>query len=491
MIGKPEFTGPELCALGACEVVDLLKRGEVSSRELLDAAYARIETVESAVNAMPTLCRERAYAAADQLDGGEAGHPGWLAGLPVGIKDLAEVKGVRTTFGTEGFADNLPDKSDLLVTRLEARGAVVAGKTNTPELGAGGNTFNAVFGRTLNPWDTRLNAAGSSGGAAVSLATGELWLSHGSDHGGSLRTPAAYNGVVGLRPSPGRVASQSELGFITEGQQGPMARSVEDCALFLDAMSGFAASVPSSHPAPEVPFRSAVQQATQKLRIAFAPDLGGFSQVEPVIDAHMRAALGAVERNGGTVEETCPDIAGLETAYHVLRGVMWAAIWEAFPADKRHHFKQTLVGNIEFGQSLSIGDITQANLTRSRIFDNMHGLFQDFDVLALPAVGNMPRLQSEEWVHQVNGVEYTGYMDWLRFAFLATTTGLPAISVPVGLTDEALPVAIQLVGKPRGEAGLLAAARAVEIAVGGPLGVIDPNLRIPEPGRGRWLNAVF
>ncbi len=204
----PEFTGPELCRLQAHELVALLKKGEVSSRDCLDAAFARIEAVEPTINAMPTTCPERAYAAADNLDG-DADHPGWLAGLPLGIKDLNPVAGVRTTFGTRAFADFVPDKSDPLVARIEARGGIVAGKTNTPEMGAGANTFNTVFGATLNPWDTVLNPGGSSGGAAAGLATGEVWLSHGSDHGGSLRTPAAYCGIVGMRPSPGRAASAS------------------------------------------------------------------------------------------------------------------------------------------------------------------------------------------------------------------------------------------------------------------------------------------
>ena len=244
------FSGPELCRRQAHEVVALLKSGEISPRDCLDAAFARIAEVEPAINAMPAICPERAYDAAMALMSSDSGEGPWLAGLPLAIKDLNMVCGVRTTFGTMGFSDFVPDISDLLVTRLETRGGIVVGKTNTPEMGAGGNTFNDVFGPTLNPWDTQLNAGGSSGGAAASLATGEVWLSHGSDHGGSLRTPASYCGIVGLRPSPGRVPSSGPAGFATEGVQGPMARSVRDCALFLDALSGFTPAVPVSHPRP-------------------------------------------------------------------------------------------------------------------------------------------------------------------------------------------------------------------------------------------------
>ncbi|MGB0505952.1 MAG: amidase, partial [Pikeienuella sp.] len=226
------FTGPELCALEAHEVVTLLRNKEIEPKDLLDAAFDRLETVEPAINAMPTLCKDRAYAAAKTLDQTEANHAGWLAGLPIGIKDLTPVAGVRTTFGTKGLSDFVPEENEPLVDQLENRGAIVVGKTNTPEFGAGGNTFNDVFGITRNPWDTTLNAAGSSGGAAASLATGEVWLSHGSDHGGSLRTPAAFCGVVGLRPSPGMFGGGGlQNGFMIEGAQGPMARSVRDCAL--------------------------------------------------------------------------------------------------------------------------------------------------------------------------------------------------------------------------------------------------------------------
>ena len=267
----PAFTGPELCRLQAHELVALLKKGEVSPRDCLDAAFARIEAVEPAINAMPTTCPERAYAAADALEG-DSSQPGWLAGLPLGIKDLNPVAGVRTTFGTKGFADFVPEKSDPLVARIEERGGIVAGKTNTPEMGAGANTFNAVFGATLNPWDTVLNPGGSSGGAAAGLATGEVWLSHGSDHGGSLRTPAAYCGIVGMRPSPGRAASASPAGFMTEGTQGPMARSVRDCALFLDCMAGHTPSIPISFPGPEGgSFQDAVIAATPRSGSASRP----------------------------------------------------------------------------------------------------------------------------------------------------------------------------------------------------------------------------
>ena len=474
----PVFTGPELCALEAHEVVDLLRRREISSEELLADSLARIETVEPVVNAMPTLCPDRAHAASRALSNEQADHPGWLGGLPLGIKDLDRVKGVRTTFGTLGFADHVPDFSDHFVERLEQRGGLVVGKTNTPEMGAGGNTFNAVFGATRNPWNTTLNPGGSSGGAAASLATGETWLSQGSDHGGSLRTPAAYCGVVGLRTTPGRVPTTLvagvSAGHIADGVIGPMARSVRDCALFLDSLSGFEPRFPLSLPSPETSFQDSVAKATPRVRIAFAPDLDGLCPVElPIRDA-LVSALDRVEAEGGTVMEDCPDLSGLEDTYRKLRALGFVASFSRLPEDVRRHFKPALRDNWAFARNLTIEDFAGANIDRTRLFLGMQGFLENFDVLACPTVGCMPRNSDIEWIGDIEGEAFGDYLGWMKFAFLATTTGLPAASVPVAVSPDGLPIGIQLVGPPRGEATVLAVARAVEMAVGGPIGPIDP-----------------
>ncbi len=479
MTSLPEipFTGPQLSSLSACSAVELLKKGEVSPTELLDAAYRRIGEVEPAVNAMPTLCRKRAEAAAKALDNSERDHPGWLGGLPIAIKDLALVAGVRTTMGTLGLADNIPDSSDPLVERLEKRGGVIVGKTNTPEFGAGANTFNAVFGMTRNPWDTSVNAGGSSGGAAVSLATGEVWLSHGSDLAGSLRTPAAYCGVVGFRPSPGIAGGgPAGLRFHTEGVQGPMARSVRDCALFLDAMAGFNPASPISFPPPSKSYQQSVVEAGQKIRIAYTSDMNGFSFISKKMDAHIRTALTEIEKNGGIVEEACPELPDLDKTYRVLRAMLWAVGPGRAPAAIQKHFKQTLHENIEFGRNLTIDNVLDAQTGRSILFDNMVDFLQVYDVLASPVVGLDPGPVEEEYPTELDGEPLDDYITWLRYSYLATATGLPAVSVPVGLSANGMPVGLQLIGPPRGEAKLLAVARAVELAVGGPLGPIDPNI---------------
>ncbi|MEL7273685.1 MAG: amidase family protein [Pseudomonadota bacterium] len=466
-----QYTGPELCAHEAHEVVALLRKGEVSPAELLEASRARVEATEPAINAMPTACWERAASARYDK---EADHHAYLAGLPMGIKDLTTVAGVRTTFGTKGLENFIPKASDPLVERLEARGGIVVGKTNTPELGAGGNTFNDVFGATLNPWNTRKNAAGSSGGAAAGLAAGQVWLSHGSDHGGSLRTPAAYHGIVGLRPSPGRAGgSGPDAAFMIEGAQGPMARSVTDCALFLDAMAGFEPRFPTSYPAPEVPYMESVQHVPTRPRMAFAPDLNGFCPVDADMADHLATAMTTLEGQGAVVEEVKPDTKGLYETYHTLRGMMWAVGVAALPPGVRPHFKETLEENTQFGLDMEADRIFRAQTMRSRLYREMLGLFDHFDVLALPVVGCMAHDQSVEWVDEIGGEKLPHYMDWLRFSFLATVTGLPALSVPVSFHN-AMPVGLQLIGRPRDEAGLLQMGRFVELAMGGPNTPIDP-----------------
>lgn len=467
---ETEFTGPELCRLSASEAVALLKKGEVKPSELLEASLTRIEQVEPKVNAVVTVCAERARESLATLDaraGRHGGKPGWLGGLPIAIKDLNDVAGVRTTYGTKGFADHVPEASDPLVERLEDNGGVIVGKTNTPELGAGGNTFNEVFGMTRNPWDTHKNAGGSSGGAAVSLATGEVWLSHGSDLAGSLRTPAAYCGVVGLRTSPGRAGGGSPLSaFENAGVQGPMARDISDTALFLDAMAGYDPRQPLTIDAPAEPFQDAVRRADARVRIAWAPTLGGFAPVEAEIEQIMRAALEKAEKNGAIIEEVCPDLPELEPTYITLRALVWEAGPGRHPPHIQRHFKATLAENIEVGRKLTVDQVVDAERNRTVLYHNCRRFLEDHDVLATAVVGLEPRSVEEEYPAEVAGETMRTYVDWLKFSFLATTTALPALSMPCGFTESGMPVGIQLIGPPRGEAKLLAVAKAIEDATG-------------------------
>ena len=475
---RPEtgFGGPELCALSAREAVALLRKREISSEELLAASEQRTEQVNGDVNAIVTTCYDRARDKVSSV-AKSSDEPGWLAGLPIGIKDLSAVEGVRTTMGTPGYADRISVKNDAIVDILESRDGLVVGKTNTPEMGAGGNTFNAVFGCTRNPWDTGKNAGGSSGGAAVSLATGEVWLSHGSDLAGSLRTPAAYCGVVGMRPSPGRAfGGPGTMGFSGEGLSGPMARSVEDCALFLDAMCGYDERAPLSLPAPTQSFQSAVEEASASIRIGYAPTLNGFAPVETEIEQIMRSALEAVQGEGAVVSEECPDMAGLYDSYITLRAMTWMALPGREPEAVQKHYKATLADNIEVGRRLTIDQVADANLNRTVLYHSMREFLHNHDVLACAVVGLEPTAVEVEFPTEVAGEPMSDYIDWLRFSFLATTTGLPAVSVPCGFTKSGMPVGIQLIGPPRGDAKVLQVARVLEQVLDLGTGPIDPKV---------------
>lgn len=458
MANHPVFSGPDLCAHEAHEVVGLLKRGEVSPAELLEASLTRCAEVEPAVNAMPIMCPERAKQALNTVPKNSL-----LSGLPIAIKDLMAVSGVTTTYGTKGLAKNIPATCEPLVEVLEGNGAIVVGKTNVPELGTGGNTFNDVFGSTANPWNTSRNAGGSSGGAAAALATGEVWLAHGSDYGGSLRTPATYCGVVGLRPSPGRAGGGGVLtAWNTEGVQGPMARSVTDCALFLDAMVGFDRGSPISIEKPDESFLRAAGNPPEKLRIAYSPDMGGHGLVAVGVAKVLNDALTTIEKHGSVVEEVALQTSTLNATFRTLRGLGYLAQYSRMPDAVRQHLKPTIIENVVFGKSLTVDQIADAQIDRSIILNYINGVLNKFDVIACPVVGLAAGPLSEEYPTEVDGQPLGDYLDWLRFSNLSTVTGLPAISLPVGFMPDGMPMGIQLVGPSRGEAKLLSVARAIE-----------------------------
>ena len=463
--GKP-VGSDELIRLTAVEAVRLLRAGEVSPLELLDAAEERVATVDTEVNALPTLCFDRARERAGRLpDNGER-RDAWLAGLPVAVKDLNDVAGVRTTYGSKTFADNVPDRSDIMVERLERNGALVVAKSNTPEWGAGANTFNEVFGVTRNPWNTSLTCGGSSGGSAVALATGQVWLATGSDLAGSLRTPASFCSVVGLRPSPGRVATgPSPLPFDTLGVEGPMGRTVTDAALMLDAMTGTSPEDPLSMEAPAVSFLSAAEAATPPARVAFSPDLG----IGPV-DAEVRETCAAAARRfdglGAGVEEATPDLSEAPEAFRTLRAAVFAASLGDLYRRAREDMKADVVWNVELGLGLTLEDVRRAEEMRGRIVANTAEFFSTYDVLACPAACLPPFDADVTWPRELNDVAFDNYVEWLRITYAITLTACPAIAVPCGYTRDGRPVGLQLVGRPRGEAALLGAAAAFERAAG-------------------------
>ena len=450
----------------------MLRSGRVSSRELVEAALRRIEQVDPQLNALPTVCAERAFGHADRADRDTP-----LAGLPIAVKDLNDVAGVRTTYGSPIYADHVPDRSDFMVERLEQRGAVVLAKSNTPEFGAGGNTFNEVFGETRNPWDTSRTCGGSSGGSAAALASGQVWLATGSDLGGSVRTPAGFCGVVGVRPSPGRVAAgPSPLPFETMSVEGPMGRRVADAALMLDAMAGLDPRDPLSLHAPARPFADAVAAPTLPRRVAYSPDLGVTRVAAEVRDACGRA----VERlaaAGVEVEEASPDLTGAPAAFQVLRGAGYVAAMQSLYATDRDRLKPDIVWNIEFGLSLSVERTAQAEQARGALFQRMLEFMAGYDLLLCPTACVAPFDVSTRWIREVSGVTFDNYVEWLRITSAITLTSCPVVALPCELTEERLPVGMQLVGRPRGEWQLLSAAAAVEQ-------VFDMAGRVPMDPRG-------
>jgi amidase len=482
--GRGMSSDSDLIRADACTVVDLLQRREISPHELLDAIERRIAAVDPHVNALPTRCFDRARAHADRMVSEPDGERGLLAGLPIPIKDLTDVGGVRTTYGSPIFKDHVPDRSDILVETLEARGAVVYAMSNTPEFGAGANTFNEVFGATRNPWDLSRSAAGSSGGAAVALATGMAWLAHGTDLGGSLRNPASFCGVVGLRPSIGRVA-RTPVAKIdrTLSVNGPMARNVEDLALLLDAMAGEHPADPLSLPAPANSFLAAVRSGRRPKRVAYSATLG-ITPVDPEIAAITRRAAERFAAAGAVVEEAHPDLSGVHNCFHVLRAYDYAVSKAELLRTHRDLLKPEVVWNIEKGLKLTMEELERAEAQRVVLSARALAFFETYDLLLTPTTIVPPFPVEQRYVTECAGVTFDNYLDWLAIAYAITMVCCPALSLPCGFTAEGLPVGLQIAGPPRGEARILAAAKILEDILGlRGLTPIDPRVDFADSGR--------
>ena len=479
----------DLWKLTAVEAVTLLNKRAITPLDLIDAAAARIAAVEPAVNALPTLCLDRARDHARRImDGGPAaaaaGEAGWLAGLPVSIKDLTDVAGVRTTYGSPLFADHVPAKSHPLVERIERKGGVVIAKSNTPEFGAGGSTFNEVFGRTRNPWNTSLTCGGSTGGGAVSLATGEAWLAHGSDFGGSLRRPGTYNAVVGLRPSPGRVTRGTSNNLYSPlSVQGPMARTVADLALFLDTMAGLCPHDPMTFDAPAVSFSDAVARPAAPRRVAFTADYGGRMPIDREVREICTQAARRFEELGCIVEEASPEIGAIDEAFLNLRSQQFVVDRELQIAEHRDKFKPDIIWNTERGLQQSPSAIAWAERERSALFRRMVTFFQTYDLLVTPGAPTGAFDVNLRLPATIAGAKPENYMAGSTVNSVITMTTCPALAVPCGFDRYGRPVGLQLVGKPRGEAALLQAGWLYEQLLGlHKLLPIDPRPGTVPPG---------
>jgi amidase len=442
---------------------------EISARELLELHLARISAVNGAVNALVSLDPERAEASAAAADEQLAtGAPvGPLHGLPFAFKDTHAVAGWRTTYGSPVRADHVPDADELIVERVRRAGAVVIGKTNVPEFAAGSHTFNPVFGTTLNPWDLGRSAGGSSGGAAVGLATGMVPLADGSDMGGSLRNPASFNNVVGLRPSLGRVPEWPLYNaWETTSVGGPMARSVPDLALLLAVLAGPDPRVPNALAEPGSVFAQPLAGSLDGVRVALSVDLGGAFEVDEAVAGVVESTASVFAAAGASVSAAYPSLVEAEDTFRTLRAWHLHAKLGALLAEHPGRLKQSLADNIRVGEPLTGADVARAYTQRTTLGQRMVDFFTDHDVLVLPVSQVPPFPADEEFPTSINGRPMQSYLDWMRSAYFITVTGCPAISVPAGFTPDGLPVGIQIVAPHNQERRLLEIAYAFEQETG-------------------------
>ncbi|TMR09446.1 amidase [Nonomuraea turkmeniaca] len=444
----------ELHYLSATELAHLIRSRQVSAVEVVQACLARIDEVNPRVNAIVTLVAEQAMAAAKAADAREPDGP--LHGLPVAHKDLVDTAGIRTTYGSPLFAGNVPGQDDLIVQRLRAAGAITIGKTNTPEFGTGSHTVNEVFGATRNPYDLSKSAGGSSGGAAAALATGMVPLADGSDMGGSLRNPASFCNVVGLRPTPGRVPVVSDANaWYTLSVLGPMARTVEDVTLMFGAIAGFDRRSP--YAIKEI-FAPEPEEGVAGLRIAWSPDLGGLP-VDPRTAAVTATAPAVFERLGARVEQVELDLSDAEDAFRTYRA--WNYVLSFGSLDG---LGPNTAWNVEQGRKVTGADLARAEQARSRLYQRMAAFFDTYDVL-ITVVSQVPPFPVEDpHVSEINGERLPDYLAWMRSAYWISVLHAPAASVPAGFTPDGLPVGVQIVGRPFDDARVLRVARAFEQA---------------------------
>ena len=459
-------TARELCFLDATELARRIAGKTVSAFDVMRAYLEQIADVNPALNAIVTLHAEQALAAARNADAAQARGErlGPLHGLPVAHKDLFLTRGMRTTFGSPLFANFVPDVDSLIVERQHMAGAIPVGKTNIPEFGAGSQTFNTVFGATRNPYNRARTSGGSSGGAAVALAAGMVALADGTDLGGSLRNPANFCNVVGLRPSIGCVPRwPAEDAWNTLNVAGPMGRSVADAALLLSVVAGADRRDPLSVPLDGARFRESLDSDVRGKRIAWSADLGGLP-FEPAVRAAFAAQRAVFERLGCRVEDATPNLSGADEAFRTLRGVHFVGAYGNLIDRHPDAFKDTIARNVAFGRALSAEQIAVAHRLQAECFARMTAFLERFDALVTPVNQVLPFAVEEPYPTSIDGVPMETYMDWMQSCYTITVTGHPAISVPATFTPDELPVGIQIVGRYRDEWPLLQLAHAFEAA---------------------------
>jgi amidase len=447
----------------AREMVRAIASREITCSELMDLHLERIAERNPQLNAIVSLDEERARDGASEADRTPYDERGPLHGLPWAFKDTHDVAGWLTTYGSPLLRDNVPDRDELVVERIRKAGAVPIGKTNVPEFAAGSHTFNTVFGTTLNPVDPTRSAGGSSGGAACALAAGMVPLADGSDMGGSLRNPASFCGVVGLRPSRGRVpAWPSANQWEALGISGPLARNVGDLALLLSVIAGPDPRAPLALGDPGSAFEPPIAGSLKGLRVAVSPDLGGLVEVDAEVAAAVEAAGRTMAAAGAHVEADQPDLTLAEDTFRTLRAWVFQAGFKDLLADHPDEFKPSLADNIRAGEGLTGADVARAYEQLTAVGETARLFFERYDVLLLPTSQVPPFPADQEYPADINGRPMTTYLDWMRSAYLITVTGCPAISMPGATTRDGLPIGVQLVTAHGTDRRLLEVAAAYE-----------------------------
>jgi Asp-tRNA(Asn)/Glu-tRNA(Gln) amidotransferase A subunit family amidase len=482
----------EPCDLTAVEARTLIGRKQLAPTELLESCIARIEAVDHAVNAMVARDYDTARAAARKADDtvtkGDDLPP--LFGLPIGVKDLQDTGGLRTTYGSPLFADHVPAKDERLIAAVREAGAIVLGKTNSPEFGAGANTRNAVYGATGNPFDPQLSCAGSSGGSAVALATGMVPLCTGSDTGGSLRNPASFCGIVGFRPTPGLVANETRgVGWSNLPVAGPMARTVADTCLLLgsmvsdDAMDPLATTIHGANVHRPSDFYPPAAVDLSRLRVALTPDFG-FAPTERVIADAFAEKTAGFRHVFARADDASPDCAGTDEAFEVLRAVAFLAGHLEKVRNTPDKVGPNVRANVEEGLRYSAADVARAQVTQTVLYRRWQGFFRDYDVILTPAITVSPRSWRELYPAEIDGRPTRTYYHWLALAYAVTLVGHPAVSVPVGVDRHGMPFGLQIVGPRGGDALVLSAAAALEALLAG-----DPATARPVPDIAKLMAA--
>ena len=452
----------EIIRLSATEIRNLIAQKALSPVEVIEASLQQIEKYNEKINAVVTQ-NERALDDAKKLQS-QNGEPGLLFGLPVGIKDVTQVAGLRTTFGSTLFKDNIPKEDALVVQRLRKAGAVILGKTNCPEFAAGGHTWNDVFGVTRNPWNPDLSPGGSTGGGAAALATGMIALSDGTDLGGSLRIPASFCGIVGLRPSPGLVPGYpSDYLWDNLHIPGPMARTVEDVALMLQAVCGQSPLSPLYQPTQDRDFVDAVSKGIPKgLKVAYCKDVAGIG-IDEDIEIVCRNAAFELSQAGVEVEEIDLDLSFARQAFLTLRGYNFVAHFAKY-LDNIDQFGINVSNNLKAGLKVTPEELGAAEQARTKLWNIFRDLFDKYDHLLTPCMAVPPFPVEQNYPETLAGKKMETYIDWLAPTFVLSLAGLPVASVPCGCDSNGLPVGMQVVGKPVGEEAVLTFARLLQEA---------------------------